>query len=166
MRHKLLQDKKNQQKQAEKQQAKKLAELAMSAKNQMDRHVDDTLELKLDKLLSKKVKPNAMKKRFIGKQVNKKKQSRILQLFRLSNPSGRKPYWRHLETMLLEITIESEQRILRSSSFLKQRQRRSNYVLSSSMQKSIKYLILPSHAEKYKRKIDCTDKVVKTSNSD
>ena len=37
----LLQDERNQQAQAEKQKAKKLVSLALSAKDQMDQHIDD-----------------------------------------------------------------------------------------------------------------------------
>ena len=69
----LLQDKKNQHKQAEKQHAKKLAEQ----------------EPKLDKLISKKVKPIATKKFFSGKQAAKQEQNYKKQ-FR--NPSSQQVY--------------------------------------------------------------------------
>ena len=81
--HQVLQDERNQQAQAEKQQAKQLRTKWT--------YTLMMLEPKLGKLLSNKVKPNAMKKKCIGKQIDKKKQSQILQLSRPSNSSGGKP---------------------------------------------------------------------------
>ena len=48
MRQQLLADEENQRKQSARQQQRTFSNLAMSAKEQMDQHVDSTLEQKLD----------------------------------------------------------------------------------------------------------------------
>ena len=56
MRQQLFQDKRNQKKQAENQQNKILVTLAISAKGQLNQHVDTTLQPKIDSSLSKRSK--------------------------------------------------------------------------------------------------------------
>ena len=50
-------------KQKENRQQRMMAELALSAKDQIHKHMDTSLEPKLDKLLTRKVKPTAMQRK-------------------------------------------------------------------------------------------------------
>ena len=61
LRQKLLKEEENSKKQKESRQDMLMAELALSAQDQIHNHMDKSLEPKPDKILAKKVKPNAMK---------------------------------------------------------------------------------------------------------
>ena len=68
LRQRSIQDEENSKKQKESRQESLLANLALSAREQIQKQVEEDLEPKLDMLLAQKVKPQAMRKEPVAKK--------------------------------------------------------------------------------------------------